>query len=160
MTDPSLRIEPVHFANPVHIKALVDLLDVYHQDPMGESAPWDRRKTSALLTGLEKHPTSFVLLAWKGREAVGMAVCFEGFSTFSAKPLLNIHDLVVIPQARRQGVAKALFSAIEGEARKMGAGRVTLEVRRDNEAAQALYASLGYGAGDTPMEFWGKKLGA
>lgn len=158
MTVSSLRIEPVHFANPVHVKALVDLLDVYHQDPMGEGAPWDRRKTSALLSGLERHPTSFVLLAWKGPDAVGMAVCFEGFSTFSAKPLVNIHDLVVVPQARRQGVAKALFAAVEAEARKMGAGRVTLEVRRDNAAAQALYASLGYGAGDAPMEFWGKHL--
>lgn len=159
MSISSLSIVPVHFANPVHVKALVDLLDCYHQDPMGQNAPWDRRKTSALLSGLEKHPTAFVLLAWQGEQAVGMAVCFEGFSTFSAMPLVNIHDLVVVPSARRQGVAKALFGAIELEARKLGATRVTLEVRDDNSAAQALYTSLGYGAGDTPMAFWGKRIG-
>lgn len=158
MPAESLSIEPVQFTRPEHTKALVDLLDLYHQDPMGELAPWDRTRTAALLSGLEQHPKAFVLIAWKGAEALGMAVCFEGFSTFSAKPLVNIHDLVVAPHARRQGVAKALFGAIEAQARSRGAGRVTLEVRKDNAAAQALYASLGYGAGDTPMEFWGKKL--
>ncbi|MEN9352950.1 MAG: hypothetical protein RL318_275 [Fibrobacterota bacterium] len=158
MPESSLRIVPVHFANPVHVRALVDLLDCYHQDPMGQNSPWDRRKTSALLTGLEKHPTAFVLLAWKGEAALGMAVCFEGFSTFSAMPLVNIHDLVVAPEARRQGVAKALFAAIEIEARKLGASRITLEVREDNGAAQSLYASLGYGPGDAPMAFWGKRI--
>ena len=53
---------------------------------------------------------------------------------------------------------EALFAAIEAQAAQLGAGRVTLEVRKDNEAARALYAALGYGAGDAPMEFWGKAL--
>jgi ribosomal protein S18 acetylase RimI-like enzyme len=156
--DTTLRIEPVRFADPVHVDAVVELLDAYHRDPMGMSAPWDRSRTPALLDGLEKHPTAFVLIAWDGEEALGMAVCFVGFSTFSAKPLVNLHDLVVRPEARRRGVAKALFAAIEAQAARIGAGRVTLEVRKDNEAARALYASLGYGAGDAPMEFWGKAL--
>jgi len=157
-SDTPLRIERAHFSNPVHSRAVVELLDCYHRDPMGEGCPWDVRRTDELLAGLERHPTLFVLLAWKGAQAVGMAVCLEGFSTFSARPLVNIHDLVVLPEARRQGVAKSLFAAVESEAGKLGACRVTLEVRKDNAAAQALYASLGYGAGETPMEFWGKRI--
>lgn len=158
MPESPLAVTPVQFTDPRHTKALIELLDLYHRDPMGEGIPWDRSRSETLLAGLEQHPKAFVLVAWKGEEPLGMAVCFEGFSTFSAKPLVNIHDLVVAPHARRQGVAKALFHAVEAQARARGAGRVTLEVRRDNAAAQALYTSLGYGAGDTPMEFWGKRL--
>ncbi len=158
MPEMPFSIKHIAFTDATHTEALIGLLDLYHQDPMGEGRPWDRTKAAALLSGLEQHPKAFVLAAWKGEEPLAMAVCFEGFSTFSAKPLVNIHDLIVAPQARRQGIAKALFAAVEAEATKRGAGRVTLEVRKDNTAAQALYASLGYGAGDNPMEFWGKKL--
>lgn len=158
MAHLSFTLGRADLGDPRHRNALIELLDSYHRDPMGEGRPWDRSRRDALLAGLSSHPKTFVMMAWDGTEPLGMAVCFEGFSTFSAKPLVNLHDLIVVPQARRQGVAKALFAAVEAEARSRGAGRVTLEVRKDNAAAQALYASLGYGAGDAPMEFWGKRL--
>ena len=34
---------------------------------------------------------------------VGLATTFEGFSTFAAKPLINIHDIAVLPDYRGRG---------------------------------------------------------
>jgi hypothetical protein len=61
-----------------------------------------------MLAGLRACPTHVVFLAILGQQAVGLAVCSFGFSTFNAKPLLNIHDLVVHSAYRRLGVATEL----------------------------------------------------
>lgn len=141
------------------------MISAYYADPMGNGVEYPRERAEALIAGLRAHPKAIILCAFipdefdpRFGEAVGMAICFEGFSTFSAKPIVNIHDLYVREEYRRQGVAKALFAAVEEQAKAIGACRVTLEVRQDNEKAQALYRSLGYGAGSTPMEYWGKFL--
>ncbi len=87
-----------------------------------------------------------VLLALDGAsgEALGVATCFRGWSTFAARPLLNVHDLAVLPAHRRRGVARALLAAVEEAARREGAAKVTLEVRPDNAPAQALYRACGF----------------
>lgn len=87
-----------------------------------------------------------MLLAIEGDRAVGVAVCFQGFSTFQARPPINIHDLAVLPGSRGRGVGKALLSAAEHEARRRGCCKLTLEVRKDNPAA-GLYRALRFGAG-------------
>ena len=76
---------------------------------------------------------------------VGLANCFTGFSTFAAQPLINVHDLAVLPGYRRRGVGGALLRAVEAEAVRRGASKVTLEVLSGNERAKALYLALGYG---------------
>ena len=56
----------------------------------------------------------------------------------------DIHNLAVHPACRRQGIGRALLQAVIDEARRSGSSRVTLEVRKSNEAAQKLYQSLGF----------------
>ncbi len=90
-------------------------------------------------------PGAFSLIARLEGEAVGLANCFTGFSTFAIRKLVNIHDLVVAPSYRGRGIGRALFAAIEAQARAIGAAKVTLEVLSGNEPAKALYRSLGYG---------------
>jgi ribosomal-protein-alanine N-acetyltransferase len=51
----------------------------------------------------------------------------------------------VIPAARRAGIARRLIDALLAEAVARGAGEAFLEVRVDNTAARALYASEGFG---------------
>jgi hypothetical protein len=36
-------------------------------------------------------PNARVFLAYLGGEAVGLATCFIGFSTFHGRPLVNVH---------------------------------------------------------------------
>jgi ribosomal protein S18 acetylase RimI-like enzyme len=112
-----------------------------------------------LVNGILNYPSAFVLFATKRNNKIaGMAVCFEGFSTFLAMPLINIHDLIVYKKYRRQGIARRLLEAVEVEAKKRSCCRITLEVRDDNLRAKPLYTSLGYGEQENHMLFWGKKL--
>lgn len=99
---------------------------------MGNGEPLSDEVLGRLVAGLQSTPNTFILLAWADEQAIGIATCFRGFSTFLAKPLINIHDLAVLPEFRGQGVARRLLDAVINEARASGCGRVTLEVRQDN----------------------------
>ena len=98
-----------------------------------------------VVPALRNHPTSLVLLAFVDDEPVGIAVCFFGLSTFRASPLLNIHDLAVLPRYRGKGVGRELLRAAEAHARRKDCCKLTLEVLDDNVPARALYRSFGFG---------------
>lgn len=93
---------------------------------------------------LAKRQDAFTLLAWVDGEAVGFSNCFEGFSTFAARPVVNIHDLAVRPDHRGRGISQALLAAIEQEARARSACKLTLEVLSHNHIAQAAYTRWGF----------------
>ena len=78
------------------------------------------------------------LLALAGEEAVGYVI----YWLVSGE--IDIHNLAVHPGCRRRGVARALLLSVIGDARERGAGRITLEVRKSNIAAQRLYQSMGF----------------
>jgi ribosomal protein S18 acetylase RimI-like enzyme len=84
------------------------------------------------------------LLAFANDTPVGLAVCFRGLSTFRALPLLNIHDLAVLPPYRGKGIGRALLQAAEELARLQGCCRLTLEVLESNAGARALYRRFGF----------------
>ena len=58
----------------------------------------------------------------------------------------DIQTVTVAPRARRQGLARRLLQQLIDEARRRGAEELFLEVRADNEGAQALYTELGFNA--------------
>jgi ribosomal protein S18 acetylase RimI-like enzyme len=140
-------IRPADLDRSDDAHAVVTLLNAYAEDAMGdgESLPEDVKQR--LVPALRRVPDRLVLLACEGEYAVGLAICFKGFSTFRARPLLNIHDLTVLPTYRGRGIATALLAAIEAEARRRDCCKLTLEVREDNPRAEALYRGLGFGAG-------------
>ena len=131
--------------NPVHAEALVDLLDGYAADPMGGAQRLDPATRAAIVPGLAEHPTSLVFLARLNGQFIGAAVCFTGFSTFRAKPLINIHDLTVKKDFRRCGAGGRLLAAVVEAGREKGCCKITLEVRQDNSNARRLYARQGFG---------------
>lgn len=125
-------------------RALVKVLDAYARDPMGGGEPLSAHARTHVVDMLAQRPFAFSVLALAGEEPVGLANCFEGFSTFACQPLVNIHDFAVMPAWRGQGVAKGLMALVEHEARRRGACKLTLEVLQGNHGAQALYARLGF----------------
>lgn len=158
-----LAIALVDFADPADAAGLVHVLDAYARDPMGGGEPLGQDVRERLAPAMAQVPGAFALLARLDGKPVGLATCFMGFSTFAARPLVNIHDLSVVPQHRGQGIARALFAAIEDEARTRGACKITLEVLSGNHRAKALYQSLGYGDYQLDPEaghaqFWQKRL--
>jgi GNAT superfamily N-acetyltransferase len=139
------RIQIIHadLANLQHQYAIVDLLDAYSRDPMGDEQPLPEDVKQRLIPGLREHPTTIVFLAYDGDKPVGIAVCFKGFSSFKAKPLINIHDLAVLPEWRAQGVGRKLLDAVAAHGRQLGCCKLTLETQERNPA-QKLYKSVGF----------------
>ena len=131
--------------NPLHSAGIVEVLNSYASDPVGGGKPLSPEVQQRLVPGLRDHPTTFALLELHHRRAVGVAVCFLGFSTFLARRLLNIHDLAVVPEFRRQGVGRALLDAVEAHAIGCGCCKLTLEVQDDNHPARGLYERFGFG---------------
>ena len=153
------------YGNEQHGRHVVALLDTYARDPMGGASPLTEVTKAGLIAGLAATPGAFSLIALMDGGPVGLANCFTGFSTFAARPLVNIHDLVVDPAFRGHGIGRALMQAVEAEAAAIGACKVTLEVLSGNEPAKALYEALGYG--DYALDpttgsalFWQKRLAA
>ena len=126
-----------------HQSAVVELLNRFAIDRTGQ--PLSAEIRAGLTSGLQKHPTTIVFLAYREDEAIGIAVCFQGFSTFAARPLLNIHDFFVLPKNRGQGAGQQLLVTIERRAREMDCCKLTLEVQENNHRARQVYKAAGFG---------------
>jgi GNAT superfamily N-acetyltransferase len=142
--EPSLRIVRADLDLPDHRRDVVAMTEAYAHDAFGRGGPLPEDVAARLASGLRAHPTTIVFLAYLGAEPVGIATCFLGFSTFAARPLLNVHDLAVVPAQRGQGVGRALLAAVEDEARKRGCAKLTLEVLEHNARARRVYEGMGF----------------
>ncbi len=159
----TLTIGMADYTDPRDAADVVTLLDAYARDPMGGGAPLAEMVKARLVSDLAGNPHAFSLIARLDGEAVGLANCFMGYSTFAAAPLVNIHDFAVLPGHRGAGIGRALLGAVEAEGLKRGACKVTLEVLSGNHPAKRLYAANGYG--DYQLDpasgqalFWQKRL--
>ena len=139
-----IAIVEANLDNPQHQDAIVHLVDVYARDPMGGGKALPEEVRIALIPGLQRHPTTLVFLAYHSATPVGIAICFVGFSTFLARPLINIHDLAVLPTYRGQGIGRRLLEQVAAKGRALGCCKLTLEVRADNHPAQRLYEAVGF----------------
>lgn len=139
-----VKIVEADLANQEHAVAVLTLVEEFSTDPMGGGSELTGQARAALIPGLAAHPATVLFLAYNDGQAIGVAVCFIGFSTFAAKSLINIHDLFVRDHARGQGVASALIEAITQKTRAIGGCKVTLEVQSNNTRAQAVYRAAGF----------------
>ncbi|MDM0073015.1 GNAT family N-acetyltransferase [Variovorax sp. J2P1-59] len=133
------------YRNPAHARALVDLLDAYARDPAGGGAPLPADVTAGLPEALAARPQAFSVLAYDGEQPVGLINCIEGFSTFACKPLVNVHDVVVLASHRGKRVTQRMLDRVESEARARGACKLTLEVLSGNRSALRAYEREGFG---------------
>ena len=140
----TITVRTANLADAGDAAAVIAVLDSYASDPRGGSQPLPIDVQARLIPGLSALPQALVLLALDGDQAVGLAIGFFGFSTFAARPLLNIHDLAVVPARRGQGIGKALLRGAEATARARGCCKLTLEVQQNNTPARALYEAFGF----------------
>jgi ribosomal protein S18 acetylase RimI-like enzyme len=147
-----------HYSDPKHREAIAYLINAYIADDMGGGSLLTETELPDLLQKLESHPTSIVLLACSGTVFCGMLVAFENLSTFNLRPVINIHDLIVLPGYRNKGVGRNLLEAIVEKGKLRDCCRITLEVRIDNHNAQHLYKSMGFEAAVPDMYYWRKEL--
>jgi [ribosomal protein S18]-alanine N-acetyltransferase len=62
-----------------------------------------------------------------------------------AESIAELESVVVRPEARRGGVARALCGGVAAWCGELGAGVLELEVREGNQGAIGLYRGLGFG---------------
>jgi ribosomal protein S18 acetylase RimI-like enzyme len=139
------------------------VLNNYAEDPMGGGEPLDADVLRQVPAELAKRPYAFSVLAFVGGEPAGLVNCFEGFSTFACRPLVNVHDVAVVAKFRGLGLSQKMLQKVEEIARQRGCCKITLEVLEGNAVAQASYAKFGFAAGmfdpaHGRMLFWIKSL--
>jgi ribosomal protein S18 acetylase RimI-like enzyme len=157
MTD-KVEIIPCDFNNPAHCKALVSLMNEYIADKMGDGIPYTEEQKVALVEGLRRHEPKLVVLARAGDRFVGLANCFVNFATFTVKPFVNIHDVIVTREWRNKGLGRLMLSKVIEKAGELGCSKVTLEVREDNDNAKHLYNSLGFHDAEPRQYYWSMYL--
>lgn len=160
-----LHLERIDLQKTSHCTALTTLLNAYAQDPMGGGEPLHPKILEALPQQLAKRSDYLGILAFNRAHAIGLLNAFEGFSTFNAEPLLNIHDIYVAPVARGNRVAHHMLAAVEKISRQRGYCKMTLEVLRGNAVAKRVYSACGFhtytlDASTGAAEFWQKELKA
>ena len=144
MKNQTIQIVEADYADEAHCAAIPNLLNAYAKDLLGFRKALDDEVLNNLVNGLKAFPTAIVLLAKVDGAYVGMTICYLGFSTFNAQPLINIHDFMVLEAYRNRGVGKALLWEVERIARERQCCKITLEVQMKNTAARSIYQSFGF----------------
>jgi len=138
------KILQADYLDPRQAKDLAYLLDLYARDPMGGGTPLSEEIRGKLATELSKLPNAFSILCYVDDKPAGLVNCFVGFSTFKCKPLVYIHDVVVIADSRGLGLSQKMLEEVERIAKEKGCCKITLEVLEGNKVAKAAYEKFGF----------------
>lgn len=153
-----LSIIQVDLQNPGHCEQVIKLLNDYMNDPMGNNNPMLKGLAPQIISGLKQYSGFLGFFVMADDQFAGLANCNINFSTFQAKPLINIHDFIVAPECRNIGAGSFLLRGIINYAAQNGFCRVNLEVREDNLTAKSLYKKMGFSDCVPRMMFWERKL--
>ena len=158
-----ILIVQADYHQPAHAHAILSLLDEYARDPMGGGQGLNDEVKRNLLSRLRKIPDAFSILAWVNQQPAGLVNCFQGFSTFKCRPLINIHDVMVRQPFRGRKISRMMLQEVERIARQRGCCKLTLEVLEGNHAARRVYQSFGFAHYQLDPEmgtalFWEKTL--
>lgn len=151
------------YKNEQHAKDLIMLLNAYALDEMGGNEALSNDVQENLVPTMSKRSDVFTVLAYVDEAPAGIINCVEGFSTFSCKSLINIHDCGVLAKYRGLGLSLKMFSEVEEIAKEKGCCKLTLEVLQGNKVAQNAYKKLGFSGYELDPKlghalFWEKKL--
>ncbi len=135
-------------AEPHEAEAVARLI-VDFRNHLGIDWPSDNAFLAGVERLIEQRDTAF-LLAAPNEDAPPAAVAqlrFRYGLWWAAEDCL-LEDVFVREEARGGGVGRAIVEAVVDVARERGCRRVELDVNETNEAAVALYESLGFSSRD------------
>ncbi|MBL1143181.1 MAG: GNAT family N-acetyltransferase [Proteobacteria bacterium] len=159
----NIEIILADFSNEQQCADIVSLLNDYALDPMGGGKGLSSFAKENLITELSKLPYAISVICYLDKKPAGLVNCFQGFSTFKCKPLLNIHDVIVLSEYRGFGLCQRLLTKVEEIAKEKGCCKLTLEVLEGNNKAQKAYIEYGFEAYELDPAsgkalFWQKSL--
>lgn len=159
----NLEIFQADYHNEKHARDLMHLLSVYALDPMGGGEDLSDYAKENLIKQLRKSNSVFSVLSYIDGKPVGLINAIVGFSTFAAKPLVNLHDIVVLDGYRGKKISQKMILKAEEIAKTKGCCKLTLEVLEGNKLAQLAYEKAGFSGYELDPEmgkavFWQKKI--
>ena len=159
----STEVLLVDYLDPQHARDMGYLMDCYASDPMGGGESLSEQIKTSLAAKLANIPHAFSVMCYVDGKPAGLVNCFEAFSTFKCKPLVNIHDVVVVKTFRGQNISQLMLAKVEQLAKDRGCCKLTLEVLEGNTIAQNAYLKLGFGNYELDPKmgkamFWQKEL--
>ena len=102
------------------------------------------RKDNDSFTQALNNPNNYIYVAEKQGKLIG-------FVTFSIRtviryprPIAELDELYVIPEARGQGLGKKLVQEVLDHATKLGCRRLFIESHYKHKAAHKLYEKMGF----------------
>jgi len=118
------------------IDATIEYIDqIMAVENLSFSIPWSQ---NSMMEEIANNKLALYILAKLEGNIVGYAgmwrICGEG----------HITNIAVHPEFRREGIGSALMSELISRCRKEGITDITLEVRKSNDAAIALYTKFGF----------------
>jgi ribosomal protein S18 acetylase RimI-like enzyme len=124
---------------------VVAQLMIGFRNHMGRDQP-SEEQMRATAARIIRDPNAEYLLAAPDGAGDAAAVCQLRYrlSIWTGADDCWLEDLFVADRARRSGLGRALVDAALDRARERGCGRIELDVDDDNEAAIALYESMGF----------------
>ncbi|CAD5252651.1 acetyltransferase (GNAT) family protein [Alteromonas sp. 76-1] len=160
----NIEIIKADYFDDAHKQAIPYLLNEYAKDPMGGAEALSKHTYDNLVDKLSTLPHAFSILAYVDGKPAGLINCFEAFSTFACKPLINTHDIAVLPEFRGLGLSQKMLDKVEEIALEKGCCKITLEVLSNNTVAKSAYEKFGFTSyelaeGEGHALFWQKKLG-
>jgi ribosomal protein S18 acetylase RimI-like enzyme len=145
-----MPVARVWTAGEDEVETVAELM-IGFRDHMDRDEPSDEQMR-ATATAIIREPTSEYLLGAPDGEGDAAAVCQLRYrlSIWTGSDDCWLEDLFVADRARRSGLGRALVGAAFQRARERGCGRIQLDVDDDNEAAIALYESMGFSLSPKP----------
>jgi GNAT superfamily N-acetyltransferase len=135
----SVAIRPAQPGDEAEILRMIRALASFEREPDAVVA------TEAMLTEnlFSEGGHVHARIAERDGRAVGMALWFLNYSTWTGRPGLYLEDLFVDPAERRSGVAKQLMIALAEEALARGCARMDWAVLDWNSEAMRFYETIG-----------------
>lgn len=158
-----IEVIKVEYNNPEQGQDLLHLLNEYACDPMGGDEPLSDHCQQDLVQNLAQVPGAASFIAYVEGQPAGLVNTFMAFSTFKCKPLINIHDVVVLKAYRGLGISLTMLQFLQDYAVNQGCCKLTLEVLQGNEVAKKAYQKFGFSSYELDPEmgqavFWQKEL--
>ena len=112
-------------------------------------SPWSTAQFKEEFAGIPT--TRFMSVAETDNQIIGYCGVFLPAPGVEA----DVLTVAVLPDFRRQGIAREFMRQIEEWAKDRGASALMLEVEKSNSAAIELYRSLGYMQISVRMDYYG-----
>ena len=107
----------------------------------------DQTAMAAEAPAILTHPDRLVLVAREGQTVIGFAeasIRRDYVNGCETSPVGFVEGIYVMPQARQQGIARALIAAIESWARESGLKELASDALLDNRDSHAMHKALGF----------------